>query len=340
MIKELFQLHIIALICGSLLDFVIGDPYILPHPIRDIGKLIAFLENKLLGEIKENTKREPDKEKRRGIILWFLVVLITGTVSFLIIFLTYRINKYLGLITEIILTCYILAARSLCRESMAVSNELSKGDLKLSRYKLSMIVGRDTAVLDEEEIIKAAVETVSENTSDGVIAPLIYTALGGPVLGFIYKAVNTMDSMLGYKNERYEHFGFFSAKADDVFNFLPSRISALYMIGAAFLLGMFSKLYDSKMAFKIWIRDRLNHKSPNSAQTESVCAGALGLKLGGPHLYGGINVEKPYIGDEIRKPEFNDIKRANNLMFVTEGIAIFVFLVTAAIVFIFLNELM
>ncbi len=312
----------IALICGILLDQIIGDPYSLPHPIRFIGSLISVLEKKLLGETKDVQGRDPSKEKRRGIILWFTVILTTLVLSFVITAGSYMINRYLGLAVESVLTCYILAARSLCRESMAVSKELAKGDISGARYKLSMIVGRDTAELNEEEIVKAAVETVSENTSDGVIAPLIYTAIGGPVLGFLYKAVNTMDSMLGYKNERFKDFGFFSAKSDDAFNFLPSRISALLMIAGAFVTEFFSKEYDARGAAAIWKRDRLNHKSPNSAQTESVCAGALGLKVGGPHLYGGVMVDKPFIGDEIRHAEISDIRRSNNLMFMTEALTV------------------
>ncbi len=311
-----------ALICGILLDQIVGDPYFLPHPIRDIGRLIMVLEKKLLGETKDVPDRDPSKEKRRGILLWFIVILTTVVFSSAIVFGSYMINRYLGLAVETILTCYILAARSLCRESMAVSKELAKGDIPGARYKLSMIVGRDTAELSEEEMVKAAVETVSENTSDGVIAPLIYTAIGGPVLGFLYKAVNTMDSMLGYKNDRFKDFGFFSAKADDVFNFLPSRISALFMVAGTFVMGIFSKSYNAKGAAIVWKRDRLNHKSPNSAQTESVCAGALGLKLGGPHLYGGVMVDKPFIGDEERHAEISDIKRSNNLMFMTEALTV------------------
>jgi len=322
----------IALICGILLDQIVGDPHFMPHPIRAIGKLIMILEKKLLGETNGASVRNPSREKRRGILLWFIVILTTVFITALIVAGSYLINKYLGVVIESILTCYILAARSLCRESMAVSNELKKGDIAGARYKLSMIVGRDTAELSEEEIVKAAVETVSENTSDGVIAPLIYTAIGGPVFGFLYKAVNTMDSMLGYKNERFKDFGFMAAKADDVFNFLPSRISALFMIAGAFLLRLFSKTYDPKNAAKIWKRDRLNHKSPNSAQTESVCAGALGLKLGGPHLYGGVMVDKPFIGDEVRKAETQDVKRSNNLMFMTEGITVLTVLVIMAAV--------
>lgn len=321
-----------ALICGILLDQVIGDPHFMPHPIRAIGKLIMILEKKLLGDTNGAVVRNPGREKRRGILLWFIVILTTVFITALIVAGSYLINKYLGVVIESILTCYILAARSLCNESMAVSKELKKGDIAGARYKLSMIVGRDTAELSEEEIVKAAVETVSENTSDGVIAPLIYTAIGGPVFGFLYKAVNTMDSMLGYKNERFKDFGFMAAKADDVFNFLPSRISALFMIAGAFVLRMFSKVYDPINAAKIWKRDRLNHKSPNSAQTESVCAGALGLKLGGPHLYGGVMVDKPFIGDEVRKAETQDVKRSNNLMFMTEGITVLTVLVIMAAV--------
>ena len=335
MVKTLLQLHMIGLICGILLDQIIGDPYFMPHPIRDIGKLIMVLEKKFLGETNEVSKRNPGKEKRRGILLWIIVVLTTVFFSSLIIIGSYMINKCFGIVVESILTCYILAARSLCKESMAVSKELDKGDIPGARYKLSMIVGRDTAELSEEEIVKAAVETVSENTSDGVIAPLIYTAIGGPIFGFLYKAVNTMDSMLGYKNDRFRDFGYLAAKADDVFNFLPSRISALFMIAAALILRIFSKSYSPAGAARIWRRDRLNHKSPNSAQTESVCAGALGLKLGGPHLYGGVMVDKPFIGDEKRNAEVKDVARSNALMFMTEALSAgVIILILVMIVFI------
>jgi len=179
-----------------------------------------------------------------------------------------------------------------------------------------------------QSLEEPAVETVAENTSDGVIAPLIYTAIGGPILGFMYKAVNTMDSMIGYKNEKYENFGRFGAKADDAFNFIPARLSAVFMIGATYIVGMFDNTYSGRGAARIWRRDRLNHKSPNSAQTESACAGALGLKLGGDHLYQRVMVHKPTIGDELRKTEASDIKRSNILMFATEAIT-FIILLTA-----------
>ena len=319
------------------MDQIIGDPYNIPHPIRYIGNLISVLEKRLLGKTKGIPDRNAGKEKRRGVLLWFIVTITTCLITFLVLFAAYIINRYLGLAIEAVLTCYILAARSLCKESMAVSKELKKGDIPAARYSLSMIVGRDTAELNGEEIIKAAVETVSENTSDGVIAPLIYTAIGGPVLGFLYKAVNTMDSMLGYKNDRFENFGFFAAKADDIFNFLPSRISALLMIAGTLVLRLFSRDYDPVRAATVWKRDRLNHRSPNSAQTESVCAGALGLKLGGPHLYGGVMVDKPFIGDEKRKAEIRDVARSNNLMFMTEGITVFLILIISALIYVACN---
>ena len=331
--KEFMISHTTGFILGIILDLFIGDPHFMPHPVRAIGSLTQFLEKKLLGDgvfqydlssvDKAGTfHRDDRKEKKRGILLWFAVIISTAGVTYVVMRCAYYLSRVLGIAVEAILTCYVMAARSLYDESMSVYKKLKANDTEGARHALSMIVGRDTAVLDEEGIIKAAVETVAENTSDGVIAPFLYTAAGGPVLGFLYKAVNTMDSMIGYKNEKYENFGFFAARADDLFNFLPSRISAVLMIIASALLGLFSGSYSSKNAYGIWIRDRLNHRSPNSAQTESVCAGALGLMLGGTHLYGGVLVEKPAIGDETRKPENEDIKRAGILMFGTLTLAI------------------
>ena len=316
------SLHYIALTLGVILDQIIGDPHFMPHPVKLIGKLISFAEKRLLGEeLPPLAMRDRKKEVWRGLLLWLIVIAVTGTATKLILSWSYGLNKILGVAVEAILTCYILAARSLYRESMAVSKELEKGDIEGARNALSMIVGRDTANLNEEEIAKAAVETVAENTSDGVISPLLFTMIGGPTLGMIYKAVNTMDSMLGYKNERYTNFGLVAARADDVFNFIPSRISAILMIIGTFFMGIFKRVYNVSRAVKIWQRDRYNHLSPNSAQTESVCAGALGIKLGGDHYYNGVLVSKPTIGDEIRKTEIKDIKRANNLMFMAEIIA-------------------
>ena len=318
--KEVLLFHTISLVLGVIADLLIGDPHSMPHPVRAMGSLILFLEKTLLGA-KKKEDRDPEREKRRGALLWLIVVATATAVTALIVVASYRVNRYLGVLAQTVLTCYILAAGSLYRESMAVFRELQKGDLDAARSALSMIVGRDTACLSEEEVIKATVETVAENTSDGVIAPFLYTAVGGPVPGMAYKAVNTMDSMLGYHNDRYEYFGRTAAVMDDVFNFLPSRLSALLMIAGSAVLGLFSEAYDARGAFRIWVRDRHNHTSPNSAQTESVCAGALGLKLGGTHLYRGVPVEKPTIGDETRKPDISDIPRANRLMFMTEAAA-------------------
>lgn len=316
--EKLLLYHTIALTAGILIDWIIGDPHALPHPVRLIGRLISALENRLLGDTGPDRVRNSRRERRNGTLLWLLVVLAVTLVTAGILCGAYLLHPYAGILCETILTAYLLAAGSLYRESMQVAVKLRKEGIPAARRALSMIVGRDTDRLEEEEIIKAAVETVAENTSDGVIAPLLYAAAGGPMLGFFYKAVNTMDSMLGYRNERYEAFGRTAAKADDVLNYLPSRISALLMIPACRLLGVFSENYRGREAFRIWRRDRRNHLSPNSAQTESVCAGALGIRLGGAHEYGGIPVEKPTIGDEVRKAEPADIGRANTLMFTTE----------------------
>lgn len=306
--------HMIATLAGFLLDLLFGDPYWLPHPIRLIGSFIAFLERKLLGAKGEEKHTTPEQEKRRGGFLVVAVVGATALITFVILFFTYRINIIVGVFVESIMTYQILATKCLKVESMKVYKELKKGDILSARKAVSMIVGRDTEKLDETGVAKAAVETVAENTSDGVIAPMLYTAIGGPVLGFFYKAVNTMDSMVGYKNDRYLYFGKAAAKLDDIVNYIPARISALLMIAACFFCG---KEFDAKRAFLIFKRDRYNHASPNSAQTEAACAGALGIRLAGNASYFGKIVEKPYIGEKIRPVEAEDIKRANKLLYAT-----------------------
>ncbi len=318
--RELLIIHIASLTAGILLDRVIGDPHALPHPVRAMGHLISFLEKRLLkyGTGDAPSPRDPGSERRRGTLLWLTVVLPTAVISVGIMAGAYLLHPWALGVTETILTCYILAAGSLRRESMRVVKVLEKDGVEEARRALSMIVGRDTKELTEAEILTAAVETVAENTSDGVTAPLFYTAIGGPVLGLVYKAVNTMDSMIGYRNERYEHFGRTAARMDDVWGYLPARFSALLMILGTFLAGLFSNSYSGKGAFRIWKRDRRKHLSPNSAQTESVCAGALGIQMGGTHLYGGIPVEKPTIGDRTREPQRSDVARANILMEITE----------------------
>ena len=315
MLKEYLIYHLASLLCGYILDLLIGDPHGIPHPVAWIGSLIGALEKWLFPGA-----REPAKEFRRGLLVCLIVLAVTGILAFAAIAVSYRITPYLGAAVEAVLTCYILAARSLRDESMKVHNDLANSDLIKARYDLSMIVGRDTQDLDQAAVTRAAVETVAENASDGVIAPLLCTAIGGPVLGLLSKAVNTMDSMLGYRNDRYEYFGKAAAKLDDAANFIPSRLSALLLIAAAAFPGKMFRRFNAGNAYRIWKRDRLKHKSPNSAQTESVCAGALGVQLGGPSYYKGILVEKPYIGDAVREIEPEDIRLANRLMFAAEAI--------------------
>ena len=298
-----------------MLDLMVGDPHGIPHPIVWIGKLIGRLDTALLGDIPSDKAdpgtRDKAAERRKGVLLVLIVITVTVSVTTGVMYGAYRISPVAGVIVEAILTCYLLAQTSLRRESMNVYRELKDGTIDSARKAVSMIVGRDTQVLDENGVTKAAVETVAENFSDGVFAPMMYAAIGGPVLGMMYKAVNTMDSMIGYKNDRYMWFGTAAAKLDDVVNYIPSRISALLLIAASAISG---KNYDASRAFRIWRRDRANHKSPNAAQTESAAAGALGLQLAGDAQYFGRIVHKPYIGDKVRGIEDYDIVRVNRLM--------------------------
>ena len=292
----------------------------MPHPVRLMGRLIGWLDRKLFVPGKDEKE-----QRRRGRCLCILTLLPTLLITAAILIGGYLIHPMLGLAVEAVLTCYTLAARSLRDESMKVFRALAKGDIPEARRAVSMIVGRDTEALDAAGITRAAVETVAENTSDGVIAPMLYTCIGGPILGMLYKAVNTMDSMVGYHNERYENYGRAAARLDDLVNRIPARLSARLMILAAALLG---PEYDATRAKRIYLRDRYNHKSPNSAHTESVCAGALGIRLAGDASYFGRLVRKPYIGDDVRPVEAKDIPRANRLMFLTAGLML---LISAAV---------
>ncbi len=318
---SLLQAHIIAFAAGFVLDLVIGDPHSMPHPVRWIGNLIAALDRKLLGKLPdsdpESELRDRRAERAAGIRLVSCVVIATALVTFAVIFAAYKVHIICGIIVEAILTCYLLAMTSLRRESMKVYDQLKQPNLEGARKAVSMIVGRDTAVLDEEGVTKAAVETVAENFSDGVIAPMLYAAIGGPVLGLTYKAINTMDSMVGYKNDRYMWFGAPAAHLDDIVNYIPARISAWLLIIASAVSG---RDYDSARAYRIWRRDRHNHKSPNAAQTESAAAGALGLRLAGDAQYFGRIVRKPTIGDPVRPIETEDIRRVNRLMVIASVI--------------------
>ncbi len=307
------QYHIIAFLCGFILDLILGDPYSFPHPIRLIGNMISFFEKKLLKE-ELNDK----KKFLNGIILVILVTCFSTFGAAILLILGYLIHPVLGVIIETIMTYQMLAIKCLRVESMKVYTKLETSTLEEARFAVSMIVGRDTKNLDKKAVARAAVETVAENTSDGIIAPMLYMAIGGPTLGFLYKSINTMDSMVGYKNDKYMYFGRAAARLDDVVNFIPARISALLMIISTLFLG---KEFDIKNAFRIFKRDRYKHKSPNSAQTESVCAGALNIRLAGPTSYFGKIVEKPYIGDANREIENEDIKRANKLLYGTAFIS-------------------
>lgn len=316
-VRLFFELHLIAFILGFLIDSVLGDPHSFPHPIRLIGNGISFFEKKLY----YNSPDEDRKNKvnfKRGRMLFFVVLGLTVFFVIIILMSSYLVDFRIGMIVESIMTYQVIAAKSLKVESMRVYKDLVRNDLDAGRKSVSMIVGRDTEQLDEIGVTKAAVETVAENTSDGVIAPLMYLAIGGPILGFAYKAVNTMDSMIGYKNDRYMFFGRFAAKADDVVNFVPARISGCLIIISCLFLG---DKYNFKNALYVFKRDRFNHKSPNSAQTEAACAGALDIQLAGDAKYFGKVVKKPYIGDPNRKIEIKDIKRANNLMYMSAVLA-------------------
>lgn len=308
--------HIFAFIAGFVLDLLIGDPHFIPHPVRLIGSLISFCDKRLNCDAGYNIseKKLNLTKYKRGMLLVFTVIFATFAISVIIIVAAYSINLYAGVIAEAVMTWQILATKCLRVESMRVYDALRTDGVDAGRRAVSMIVGRDTSVLDAAGVTRAAVETIAENTSDGVIAPMLYTAIGGPVLGFVYKAVNTMDSMLGYKNDKYMYFGRFAARLDDVVNFIPARISAYLMIAAAFIGG---RQFDGKNAYRIFKRDRFNHASPNSAQTESVCAGALRVQLAGDAVYFGKLVKKKYIGDGLREIEYEDIKRANRLMYIT-----------------------
>ena len=291
------------MIIGLVLDLIIGDPMNWPHIVRLYGKLISFLEEKLY---------RLRNKKRAGTILVILVLAIVSAVVFGIEWICFFVHPILWLLVDGILCWQCLALKSLKDETLKVYTRLSENDLKGARYAVSMVVGRDTENLDEAGVTKACIETIAENTSDGVGAPLLYMGIGFGFLSCIYKAINTMDSMIGYKNDKYIEFGCVAAKLDDIANFIPSRVTALAMVIASYICK-----YDGKNAWKIFKRDRLKHASPNSAQTESVMAGALDLRLAGDAWYFGKLYKKEYIGDAVKEVEAEDILKAHRLMNVT-----------------------
>ena len=309
--------QLLAVLCGYLLDLVLGDPHWLVHPVQMMGWGISGGE-KLLRRCFPKTPRG-EIAAGAGLVLWMVACSIL--IPFLILYAAGLVHPICRFALETLFCYQIPATRSLRVESMRVYGPLVQGDLPRARYWVSRIVGRDTQNLDAEHVAKAAVETVAENTSDGIVAPLFYLAIGGAPLGFFYKAVNTMDSMIGYKNDTYLYFGRVAAKLDDVVNFIPAILSAWLMIAASYCLGL-----DGKNARRIYRRDRKNHSSPNSARTESVCAGALGVQLAGDAYYFGKLVHKPTIGDPGRPVTAQDIPLACRLMTLTSLLSVILFL--------------
>ena len=302
-----------AVLGGFVLDAIFGDPAWLPHPVVLMGKAITALEKRLRTQFPQT----PQGELCGGAVLAAILPVGTFLITALVCRLAAALHPLVGLAVQMFWCAQALAARGLVQESCNVYKELQKQDLPAARKAVARIVGRDTQNLTAEGVTKAAVETVAENASDGVIAPLLYMLLGGAPLALTYKAINTMDSMLGYKNEKYLYFGRIPAKLDDAANYLPSRLAALLWVAAAAFTHN-----DAKGAWKIWRRDRRNHASPNSAQTESACAGALGVQLAGPAYYFGEYYAKPTIGDPLRPIEPEDILRANRMMYVASALAL------------------
>lgn len=314
---------LLVTVAGFLLDLAVGDPQGWWHPVRSIGWLVTALE----GKLRRCFPGHRCGELAAGAVLVLLVLTATGVAAAGVLALAWRLHPWPGILCMCLMCGQIFAARSLKTESCKVYKALEGGDVEEARTAVSMIVGRDTAVLSREGIIRAAVETVAENASDGVIAPLCYMLLLGPVGGMLYKAVNTMDSMVGYKNERYLYFGRTAAKFDDVVNWFPARLSAVLMVCAGGLLGM-----DAGNAWRIYVRDRYNHSSPNSAHTEAVTAGALHIQLAGNAYYFGKLYEKPTLGDADRPVEYEDIRRAGRLLYGTAVLALLVFLAVKGVV--------
>ena len=309
-------MNLLSIYTGYALDLIIGDPYSFPHPVRYIGKLISIVEK----QIRKITSSDKGL-KIAGFFLWFIVVGATFGITTLVLQL-FKFNKLAYFIVNTILIYTTLATKCLKDESVKIYKVLKTGDLEKSRIQLSYIVGRDTTNLNEKEIVRATVETVAENTVDGIIAPLFYGFIGGAPLAMAYKAVNTLDSTVGYKNDKYYYLGFASAKIDDIANYIPARLGVILLSLGSLFAG-----FNFKNALKIGIRDRKNHKSPNCAFSEGAVAGALGIQLGGTNVYFGKEVYKPTIGDKTREIEIEDIVRTNKIMYSSSIISIIIFTV-------------
>ena len=310
-----WEFHAWALLAGCLIDWLIGDPRRLPHPVRLMGRMIAGLERGI------RRRLDGRREFLGGVLLVFCMCCAWIILPSAAFWLIGRLGgRSLLFAAEAFFCGQLLAARDLAKESLAVKERMDADDTEGARQAVSMIVGRDTRVLDRPGIIRAAVETVAENASDGVIAPLLFLAVGGAPLGMFYKAANTMDSMVGYKNDKYLYFGRAAARLDDLLNLIPARVAGVLMC-----LGAAASGYDGRNAWRIFRRDRKNHKSPNSAHTEAACAGALQLQLAGPSYYFGKLVDKPTIGDDQRPVEPLDILRAGRILYATAFLALLLF---------------
>ncbi|MGX4598298.1 adenosylcobinamide-phosphate synthase CbiB [Faecalimicrobium sp. JNUCC 81] len=307
-------MNILSIFIGYITDLIIGDPYSFPHPVIYIGKLIKSVENNIRKICKSDKAL-----KIGGFLLWFITVGLTYLITYLVVKVS-SFNSVIFIVVNSFIVYTTLATKCLKDEAVKIYEVLKSGDLEKSRVQLSYIVGRDTTSLNESEIIRATVETVAENTVDGIIAPMFYAFIGGAPLAMAYKAINTLDSMVGYKNDKYMNLGFASAKIDDIANYIPARISVLLMTIGSLILS-----YNYKNCFKIAIRDRKNHKSPNCAYSEGSVAGALGIQLGGTNIYFGKAVYKPTIGDKLREIEIDDIVRTNKIMYASSITSLVVF---------------
>ncbi|NOW22886.1 adenosylcobinamide-phosphate synthase [Clostridium butyricum] len=287
------------------MDLLIGDPNNPFHPVRGIGLLASKLETIFRKLLKNSLKIA-------GLIVWIITIILTFAITYGIIFVCMKINKYLGIIVQGIIIYFCISAKGLVVEGYKVIKYLNEGNIEKSRKQLSYIVGRDTESLDSKGITRAVIETIAENMSDGVIAPILFAGIFGAAGSMAYKAVNTMDSMFGYKNEKYIKFGYFPAKLDDLFNYIPARVTGILIIISSFFLKR-----DYKNSFKIYKRDRYNHTSPNSAHPEAAMAGALDIQLGGANYYFGKIVEKPVIGDKIKEIEINDVKKTAEILYLS-----------------------
>ena len=308
----------LVLVLGFILDLFLGDPDWMPHPIVLIGKLISALE-KCIRDIFPKSK---SGERLGGLLLAILVPGISFFLPFFILLIAGKFFYPLKLALEVFWCWQILAAKTLAKEGKMVCEKVRASDLIGARKQVGRIVGRDTGELTMTGVVKACVETIAESTSDGVIAPLFFMAIGGIPVGFLYKAVNTLDSMVGYKNEKYRYFGTCSARLDDILNFIPARITAILMILVSAFLG-----FDYKGAFRVWKRDRLKHLSPNSGNPEAAVAGALGIMLGGDAFYFGELHKKATLGDDVRNPEAEDINRAIKLMYGSSALCLLILII-------------